>query len=147
MTPQPSWYGDEYSYGSSYISRHWRGDLSLGKTYWINGVLVAVIWLIIWFGAIAGLSVGVKDRSVLVFCLYAMVAVQVMLVIWQAVGIWRSASKHVSRGGRRFWAVVAKIAVCLGVIVGASTTLKNLNVISTIASNSNYWLDPHARRY
>jgi hypothetical protein len=39
-----------------------------------------------------------------------------LLAIWQLVGIWRSASHHVLRGGRKFWSIAAKVVVVLAVL-------------------------------
>ncbi len=42
--------------------------------------------------------------------------------VWQLIGIWRSASKHTERGGRRVWAFLAQI----GVIVGWGKFIKGI---------------------
>ncbi len=130
----------------SYIARHWRGDISLGWSYWINGAVIGFIGRVLWYGAIAGLSVGVKDRSTLVASLIAMIAITLTIYIWQVVGIWRSARKHVGRGGKRIWAILAMVSCVLGVVYVAAIQIQNFDVVSKIATNDAYWLDPRPRR-
>src|SRR5262249_61684710 len=48
--------------------------------------------------------------------LSAMILALPFVTVWQFVGIWRSASRHTGRGGRRGWAIAAKIAVVLGAL-------------------------------
>ncbi len=97
----------------NYFIRHWRGDLSLGVSYWVNGFLatflvVFIVVLLVQFRDFGGL----KWTAVLALLAYAVIFA---LTIWQLVGVWRSASKHVSRGGRSSWAIAAKIAVIFGI--------------------------------
>jgi hypothetical protein len=40
----------------------------------------------------------------------------ITLIVWQCVGTWRSAQNHVSRGGRRGWAIAAQVAIILGTV-------------------------------
>jgi hypothetical protein len=37
-------------------------------------------------------------------------------VVWQIVGVWRAAGQHRARGGRRFWAIIARIAVVVSAL-------------------------------
>jgi len=144
MTQQT--YAEDYEQRGSYFARHWRGDISLGRSYWINGAVIGLVFLLFFYGAVAGLALGVQDRSAQVFGLVVLIIAQVGLFIWQAVGIWRSASKHVGRGGKKVWAILAKIAICLGVVAGLRTVANNISVTSNLASNSNYYLLPNVQR-
>jgi hypothetical protein len=98
----------------NYIARHWRGELPLVKTYWVNGVLLTFSILLAMRGlqqmqdsmslkTIAGLSVLVSTLIVIVS-------------IWQFVGIWRSSTNYVCEGGANHWGVLAKVAVVLGML-------------------------------
>ena len=83
-----------------YFERHWRGELSLGVSYWLNHFLL---------GAIGGvvMSVGVAwvrrtSSEVPVACLCFTLAILVLWVgvqSWQIVGTWRSAAR--ARDARR----------------------------------------------
>lgn len=95
----------------NYFLRHWRGDLSLPISYWVNGI-IAYMALALAAGLTAGLTTADDLRlvSVGVILLYfAALAISV----WQIVGTWRSASNHTERGGTAFWAVVARIILIL----------------------------------
>jgi hypothetical protein len=130
----------------SFVTRHWRGDLSVGRSYWINGVLIGILVFALSSGVVAGLSVGVTDRTVLVAALLVLIIVTFAITLWQFVGIWRSAGRHVGRGGKRTWAILARIAVVVGGLFALAFLVNNLNVLMTIASDDRYWLDPTLRR-
>ena len=97
----------------NYIARHWRGDLRLGVSYWVN------YWL--GYFAVAILCEGVRwalapaDNpfgwavSASLVC-----SITTAVTVWQLVGVWRSAAKHKARGGRVFWARLAKLVVITG---------------------------------
>ena len=99
----------------SYIARHWRGELSLPWSYWVNGGLVGVI-----AGAtitvIAGVLVHEQLDAQPIPALLWMCAIWLcaaLLTLWQGVGIWRSATRYRAAGKGR-WGVVAKVMVALG---------------------------------
>jgi hypothetical protein len=97
----------------SYFLRHWRGELSLPVAYWINGWLGDIPVILLATGA--GLLIRVP--ALVKIALAAAMAVWVLaflVSIWQLVGIWRSAGRHVGRGGRKVWAILAQVSVGLG---------------------------------
>lgn len=96
---------------ANYIIRHWRGDLSLPISFWINLCLLS-------FGY--GLAAGVFfeypslwSRNYIAYCIltYSLVILGLGMPLWQLVGVWRSAKKHMDRGGWRLWARTAQVAV------------------------------------
>lgn len=97
----------------SYFVRHWRGDLSLPKSYWVNGVLATIV-------VMAALTVASPlidpTRSTVGAAIgLSLVWLFVCAVgVWQLVGIWRSAGKHKTFGGSGFWANVARAMVVFG---------------------------------
>ncbi len=101
--------------GHGYLVRHWRGDLPLGQSYWLDGLVVSIA------AGLLGRLIGSVDPqphpqlvswAVVVFLL----GVAPVVWVWQMVGIWRSARRHVSRGGRAFWGVAARVMVVLGLV-------------------------------
>ena len=105
-TPDPS---------GNYLARHWRGELPLGVSFWLNGVLAtaAMIAMAAALGAWAAKSQS--NYSVpAVWIAYWTGAVAIGL--WQWVGVWRSANHHVAQTGRRFWSGAAKLTAGLGAI-------------------------------
>ena len=105
----------------NYFTRHWRGDLSLGISYWANGMLGTFLVL---FGSNMLVqmqdSFGLKWLAVSSLVLYVLA---LLVSVWQCVGVWRSASKHVSRGGSIGWATAAKVAVVFGALSCIGTFL------------------------
>jgi len=98
----------------NYFVRHWRGELSLGISYWANGLLATVLVLFA-SNTLATYPdlVGLKLFAFLTVLLHA---TAIIASVWQIVGCWRSASNHVSRGGLSVWATLAKVAGVFGAI-------------------------------
>lgn len=106
----------------NYFLKHWDGELPLGTSYWINGALVTVaLSILITFG-FAAFDASDAPRIYSVAAIASWI-LATGITLWQFVGIWRSAGRHVSRGGRAVWAALAKIAVGLGIIIASSTLL------------------------
>lgn len=98
----------------NYFVRHWRGELSLPVSYWINGSLMGVGVSLLFL-----LIIEVTKSWDLRAAASAMLALQVLLILlmgWSAVGILRSAAKHTKRGGSAGWATVAQVLTCLGAV-------------------------------
>jgi hypothetical protein len=114
---------------SNCLVRHWRGELSLPMAYWVSGILVGVLGRIN-----AGAVEFVVARNDVSASMYALmlagaVLLDIAMTAWLMVGIWRSASSHKSRGGRVFWAWVAKSIV----------------IISAVAITVSIWLESFPR--
>src|SRR5215831_14166930 len=96
-----------------FLRRHWRGEYSLPRSYWLHGVFFAI--LIGLGGAFLGAALknaeGTGSPYLLPLAITAIVYGLCWFVyfIWVTGGTWRSATR---RGG--FWARVAKIALVLG---------------------------------
>jgi hypothetical protein len=99
---------------ANYFVRHWRGELSLPMSYWINGwgatlLLSALIFVAnkvlddVSLRAAAAAAIGLNALLLLATC-------------WSSVGTWRSAGYHVARGGASGWAVTVQVLVVLGAI-------------------------------
>jgi hypothetical protein len=89
------------------IGRLWRGEVPLGRTFWLFGVALGVALSQLAFR----LNVIPPPRSALVGWAAAVVtAVAGVYILSVAVAIWRSADRY---RGRPVWAVLAKITVAL----------------------------------
>jgi len=100
----------------NFLVKHWRGNYSLGISYWVIGTLLTAVVIAITtaFGS-SDLSRELEPRisGAITLVLYGFLMV---MTVWQFVGIWRSASKHGERGGKPFWAGLVKVLVVLGVL-------------------------------
>jgi hypothetical protein len=100
---------------ANYFVRHWRGELSLPVSYWVNGTALG-----------AGLGVAIAVVGHLLYergseypalwlgSVIAIWASIVLLRIWVTVGVWRSASRYRALG-KSFWGGAAKVTTALGV--------------------------------
>jgi len=96
---------------ANYFVRHWRGELPLGVSIWVNGLLLSML-LTVATKALISMddSFSLKVIAKLTLLLYA---TAIAGTVWQLVGIWRSA---LSYGGSSFRAMLAKIAVVIGLL-------------------------------
>ncbi|WP_266183676.1 hypothetical protein [Dyella humicola] len=96
---------------SGYIAAHWRGELSLAESYWLNGVLLGVAMVILESALLAWMKNSHPSlTSVLVIAaIYG--AARLIMSVWQVVGILRSAALSGSR-----WAVVVNILMVLAIL-------------------------------
>lgn len=101
---------------ASYLLRHWRGDLSLPVSYWVNWLPITLLLTTVVVGTAAPSLVARLGARGNGLWLLAVLACALIIAIWQAVGLWRSADQYVSRGGKSGWATVAKICVVLGLL-------------------------------
>jgi hypothetical protein len=94
-----------------YLLRHFRGELSLPVSYWLNGFFANIFLLFFVFG-IAGLLIYLNNKYVLL--IYSVAAIIVItFMLWQIIGIWRSADRYVIEKGRSYWAFLAKFMVII----------------------------------
>lgn len=101
---------------SNLIKKHWNGDYSLARSYWGNTLVVSVLILL---GAKLLVAPFFTERTQARYVSLAVLFLTTLSVVvwwWAVTGTWRSASKHVSRGGSSFWAAAAKVAIVLGAI-------------------------------
>ncbi|MHC5146503.1 MAG: right-handed parallel beta-helix repeat-containing protein, partial [Planctomycetota bacterium] len=95
-----------------YFYKHWRGQLSLGISFWINCIIINAV-----------LSLALLLNYKQVFTEYPVYICRIFFIIscisffvvlpWQFVGLWRSGTNHIQRYGRRFWPIVAKTIVII----------------------------------
>jgi hypothetical protein len=102
--------------GGNFLARHWRGDLSLPVSYWVNTFLLSIVLLglLTWVGeARLADRFGLRATGAWVLLLLSGLFA---ITVWQLVGTWRSSDRHPSRGGSPAWATVAKVMVAIGVL-------------------------------
>lgn len=100
----------------TFFVRYWKGEISLAKSFWLVGISSTVLLLA--FEAFIKYALTAYDLPpTTMFAVYELNWLLVVVVlIWQAVGIWRSATKHRHLPGRRaIWSWLAKGITLLGV--------------------------------
>jgi hypothetical protein len=114
----------------NYLHRHWRGELSLSVSFWINGVAVSIVFAIV--GNIVDKLVELSmlillsplydptlyNSLVLVIAgLLSAIMIWLAVNVWQAVGVWRSATRYQHDPTHGWpWGNVAKYMVVIAVV-------------------------------
>jgi hypothetical protein len=98
---------------SNYFARHWRGELSLPVSYWINGILAGIATLSVNVGVHVATDFKDDFQPGIALATETLIwTITSAITIWQLVGVWRSAT-HYRKALKIFWGVVAKVAVVL----------------------------------
>ncbi len=98
---------------SNYLMKHWLGELPLAQSFWINYLFVnlAIYALYTWFEN----SPLYEDFDLLSVRLWlGLMALNLVVWVWQIVGLWRSARNHIITTNRFLWARSAQVIVVLG---------------------------------
>tara|TARA_B100000886_G_scaffold210109_1_gene145436 strand:- start:81 stop:635 length:555 start_codon:yes stop_codon:yes gene_type:complete len=109
----------------SYISDHWEGNLSLVKSFWLNGFLLNIIFalpLVYAEMSIDGISENVATLFLIYFLFYA------AYFVWVNVGIWRSSGFYISnKQNNKLWGYASRVAVVLSVLRAVGEFIVGLN--------------------
>ena len=115
---------------NNFIAMNWRGEYSLGTTYWLFGFLGNIFAgiLVVTVVAIFQSGSGYEPKAIFATILAVWLGIGAV-AIWQLVGVWRSANRHINArvllGKKSPWAGLAKVAVVIGVIRLAGTFLSS----------------------
>jgi hypothetical protein len=95
-----------------YLTRHWRGELKLWLSFWINGVLLSLLVDLALIELMFARFVAGPPNAYGWVSMLALTFAITIVTVWQLVGIWRSSQRH-SAGGRPLWGRLARIAVII----------------------------------
>ena len=98
------------SKNKNFFVKFWDGELSLPMSYWGVGLGIGIL-----YGGIAGIFTviaGLSDDALWGFI--------IPFQIYAVVGIWRSSNNY---KGPKFWSVLTKIAVVIGILSNLSSLL------------------------
>ena len=100
----------------NFMARHWRGELSLPRSYGITSLLLGIGGGLA-FGALgAAINLrGVEQPVCWLISLALTWSAITLFTIWGAIGVWRAATAY-RRAGKRFWGVAAKVTVTIGAL-------------------------------
>ena len=104
-----------------FITDHWKGKLSLARSFWFVGIVIAFIFLLPLFYAeanIENLSTGAVYFFLAYFLFYLIMA------IWINVGIWRSATFYLKKkNSNKFYGYGAKVVVAISLFRAIGETI------------------------
>jgi len=119
--------------------RHWRGELSLAKSFWVNYFLITFALTLVGFVDSFGFVINrVIDVFPIIWAaaffsigFYLALTIGVLLITWQLVGIWRSARNHCNKRSA-LWGRVAQVVVVIAVISEARQFFSTASAFSEI---------------
>ena len=118
------------------IARHWRGEYSLPRSYWVNGALIFGLGINMVFlvaMSVAMVALHKQPALMVAVCLGEMLLV-LSAYIWALAGTWRAAGKYT---GPRIWAILARLGLLMGVLVTIAHVSQDVSIISTAASRGS----------
>ena len=141
----------------SYLGRHWRGELSLPVSYWINGSLISLVMIAVVMSLSDYVTKVLPGYEVTRFTapeqgayLILLFIIPNIISIWQLGGIWRSAANHKVKTNTKFWGTAAQIIVLIGIVrlcisgVESIPILKhNWSLVTTTSEYTDYNLTYH----
>jgi hypothetical protein len=101
----------------NFLAIHWRGGCSLARAYWVNHLLLLVLWTQVTHMLVAsGITQDFGMRASGLWSL-GVLLFGMILTLWSAVGAWRSAERHVSRGGRPLSSRVVRVMLAVELLL------------------------------
>jgi hypothetical protein len=101
----------------NFFAIHWHGGFSLARAYWVNNLLLLVLWTQVTTAIVtSGLTREFGMRTSGFWSLGVLLA-GIILSLWSAVGAFRSAERHASRGGRPLWSRVVMVVLALELLL------------------------------
>lgn len=117
-----------------YLSRHWHGEMSLVRSYWVNNVLLAMPLAFVLTGLMTWISVKGDSLQISAIVLLLGVPLLISLDVWCIVGGWRSAGNYLRSDGSLIWGWLARLSLALGAVqLGLSI------VFGFLPSVGQYW--------
>lgn len=105
-----------------YIDDHWRGNLTLVQSFWVNGFLLNIVVALPLIYAEMSID-KISETLAIIFLVYFLL--YFIYFVWVNIGIWRSSGSYISNKKKSsFWGYAARLAVILSVIraVGQSVS-------------------------
>lgn len=120
-----------------YLLAHWQGRLDLATSFWLNVVLVGLLFAI-GVPYLVG-AVWVSAPSVSGFLLLAAVLFYPAMVVWQCVGLYRCALAHIQAPASNFklWAHLSLIYSVLPVAYAPLLIVAVIGGVSALGSSAN----------
>ncbi|NOZ66233.1 MAG: hypothetical protein GXP00_07030 [Alphaproteobacteria bacterium] len=98
-----------------YITKHWRGEFSLARSWWVNLFCINIIIILIatWLT-----NNTISENPVRANQIVGLYTVLTVLIIypWQIIGTWRCAKRHIEENNDPGWARFAQIILVLGIL-------------------------------
>ena len=125
-----------------YFVKHWRGELSLAKSFWLNYILLGV--------ALAAIAIGLRqafDKGLIAWeALLLSIPLGIATFAWQAVGCLRAANNYTGKPARARDAKIVVWMGCIGTCINLfAGLLQGYNDYQTVLKTP-YAIDGPSRR-
>ncbi len=97
-----------------YLVQHWRGGLSLNRSFWINFIVPAA--LLVAIGPFLFRFILVRDGGTATALTILFIVLFLLLYLWQIVGVLRASDRFALELGDRAWATAAQAGVVLSIV-------------------------------
>lgn len=127
----------------SYIGRHWRGELSLPISFFVNVVAIGIAEFAIVFVLSDLIFADFNPTLAIPFIVSAVFVslIELIIVAWQVVGTWRSARRLMVETGQTFYALLAETLLAIYVLtfVGqfAWITISQIKAVYAVAAGED----------
>ncbi|MBT4122703.1 MAG: hypothetical protein HOE35_02095 [Candidatus Ruthia sp.] len=107
-----------------YFSRHWHGELSLAKSYWINLWFLSIVFT---FVLVFWMTLSINENPVFYSRTTLIIIAVIYLIIypWQIIGLWRSATNTTEKTGKTFWPRIVKFLVIMSVLGSLTSEMQD----------------------
>jgi hypothetical protein len=105
---------------TGYVRGHWRGSLSLPISFWVNGLLTALVVAVMTVYVTDELDYSDLSETSWMLATLTLYCVSIIISLWSIVGIWRSATSYQQTGGALKWSLTTKLLVLVGALGFAS---------------------------
>lgn len=115
----------------SILVKLFKGEYSLGKSYWLFGNVIPAILFLVIFAVILLESEDPINKiinqdfapeslltSIIVLVLSILTLIYILISV---VGIWRSAGKY---SGKKIWPILAKVTILIGVLLNIKSIIR-----------------------
>ncbi|MBE9568120.1 MAG: hypothetical protein IMF14_05450 [Proteobacteria bacterium] len=113
----------------TYLKKHWRGELSLAKSFWLNMFVLNIVFTMPMV-LLMNPPEYLRSDNIMLFALVYLVLHLFIIYPWQVVGTWRSANNHIVMHQRKFWARFTQVLLVLGILSTIAQTIVNAQVYS-----------------
>ena len=99
-----------------YIRGHWRGNLSLPISFWVNGLVTAIVVGVLTTFAVDAIYKSDLTDGAWAFSTLAIFALCLIITAWAVVGNLRSSTNYLQKGGRVALGVTAMVLMLIGTL-------------------------------
>ena len=99
-----------------FIRDHWRGSLPLTKSFWLNGLVTALVVAVLTTYAVDAIYKSDLTDGVWAFSTLAILGFCIIITAWAVVGILRSSTNYLQQGGRIALGVTATVLMLISAL-------------------------------